>query len=63
MHDDKVLQDLLIPCAGALFADYNCPLTYTGARSSESQYFVLSGEIGFAGRDMRGTLPLPMTFD
>ncbi len=61
MHNDKVLQDLLIQCAAALFADYNRPLTYTGTRSSESQHFVLSGVIGFAGRDMRGTLLLALT--
>ena len=61
MHNDKVLQHLLIQCAGALFADYNRPLTYTGTRSSESQSFVLSGVIGFAGRDMRGMLLLAMT--
>lgn len=61
MENEKVLQDLLIECAGALFSDYNRPLTYTGTRSPESQNFVLSGVIGFAGRDMRGTLLLAMT--
>jgi hypothetical protein len=61
MDNEKVLQDVLIECAGALFADYNRPLTYTGTSSSEKQYFVLSGVIGFAGRDVRGTLLLAMT--
>lgn len=61
MDNGKALQDLLVECASALFADYNRPLTYTGPTKSDSEFFVLSGVIGFAGRDVRGTLLLAMT--
>jgi hypothetical protein len=61
MDNGKILDDLLVECASALFSAYNRPLTYTGPTSSESQSFVLSGVIGFAGADMRGTLLLAMT--
>lgn len=61
MDNGKVLDGLLVDCARALFSAYNRPLTYTGATSSETQFFVLSGVIGFAGIDMRGTLLLAMT--
>jgi hypothetical protein len=61
MENSKILTDLLIDCAGALFSAYNQPLTYTGTASPEGQPFVLSGVIGFAGRDIRGTLLLAMT--
>lgn len=61
MDNGKILDDLLIECATALFSAYNRPLSYTGTTSSDSESFVLSGVIGFAGRDMRGTLLLAMT--
>jgi len=62
MDNGKILQDLLVECAGALFSAYNSPLTFTGTTTTpESQSFVLSGVIGFAGTDLRGTLLLAMT--
>lgn len=61
MDNTKILDDLLVECASALFSAYDRPLTYTGTASSEGQFFVLSGVIGFAGRDIRGTLLLAMT--
>src|SRR6266545_2035589 len=61
MDNPKILDDLLVECASALFSAYNRPLSYAGTASSETQSFVLSGVIGFAGSDMRGTLLLAMT--
>jgi hypothetical protein len=61
MDDGKILDDLLVQCSSALFSAYNAPLAYMSTVSSEIQPFVLSGIIGFAGSDMRGTLLLAMT--
>ena len=61
MDNGKTLEDLLVECARALFSAYDRPLTYNGATSSEDETFVLSGVIGFAGSDLRGTLLLAMT--
>ncbi len=61
MDNRQTLDSLLVECASALFSAYNSPLTYRGMPSSESDTFVLSGVIGFAGSDMRGTLLLAMT--
>jgi hypothetical protein len=61
MENSRMLGDLLIESATALFSAYDCPLTYTGSASSDMRPFVLAGAIGFAGSDMRGTLLLAMT--
>jgi hypothetical protein len=61
MDNRQTLENLLVECASALFSAYNRPLTYGGATTSGSETFVLSGVIGFAGSDMRGTLLLAMT--
>jgi hypothetical protein len=61
MDNRQTLEKILVECASALFSAYNSPLTYRGMTPSESETFVLSGVIGFAGSDMRGTLLLAMT--
>jgi hypothetical protein len=61
MDNGKILDDLLVECSSALFSAYDAALTYTGTVSFEAPPFVLSGVIGFAGNDMRGTLLLAMT--
>lgn len=61
MDNRQTLENLLVECAAALFSAYNRPLTYSGITTSGSETFVLSGVIGFAGSDMRGTLLLAMT--
>jgi Chemotaxis phosphatase CheX len=61
MENGKILGDLLVESARALFSAYNSPLTYTPAKPTDTQPFVLAGVIGFAGSEMRGTLLLAMT--
>jgi hypothetical protein len=61
MDNGKILGDLLVESARALFAAYDSPLTYTPHKRSDTQPFVLAGVIGFAGSEMRGTLLLAMT--
>ena len=61
MDNGKILEDLVLECATALFSAYDRPLKYTGVSPSEPQFFVLSGVIGFTGDDIRGTLLLAMT--
>jgi hypothetical protein len=61
MDNGTILDGLLIDCSSALFSAYNTPLTYSGTVASDTPPFVLSGVIGFAGSDMRGTLLLAMT--
>jgi hypothetical protein len=61
VDDRNKLEDLLVECAKALFSAYTKPLNYAGTTCSGTQSFVLSGVIGFAGSDVRGTLLLAMT--